>query len=295
MELEWLKEFEVLAKTGKYSSAAAMLNLSASALTRHMQNLERELGCRLFERTTRSVALTEQGRIVLEHASIMNEQADEMKRKLKRTELSSQNQVHIGVIQNPDLYQAMDMILNFQLLNPDDEIHIEEGNLEWLHDQLEAGTLHLITDACPSDKSMPEHFIQVGSSQLMAAVLPDHPLAGRNEVSLEELCGWKLIAPEKNSMVWHLFEQHLKDKNLKADIVYQGTLSGAMRMLKGSRFVLLQDEAKLKQEKNSGLVLMKLQEPIQYAYGLSWKGKTARAEEDFIRYIKENCKNSEND
>lgn len=59
--LQTLQTFSVVAETGSFTAAAAELNLSQSAISRQVQQLEHYFGCSLFERHTRKVALTEQG------------------------------------------------------------------------------------------------------------------------------------------------------------------------------------------------------------------------------------------
>jgi DNA-binding transcriptional LysR family regulator len=57
-----LEAFVTVAETQSFSKAAAKLKASKSAVSRHVGALEAELGARLFQRTTRSLALTEPGR-----------------------------------------------------------------------------------------------------------------------------------------------------------------------------------------------------------------------------------------
>lgn len=63
--LQTLQTFSVVAETGSFTVAAAELNLSQSAISRQVQQLEHYFGCSLFERHTRKVALTAQGMALL--------------------------------------------------------------------------------------------------------------------------------------------------------------------------------------------------------------------------------------
>jgi DNA-binding transcriptional LysR family regulator len=60
-----LKAFVSIAERGSFSSAARTLAISPSALSQRMREFEARLGVRLLNRTTRSVALTEQGQALL--------------------------------------------------------------------------------------------------------------------------------------------------------------------------------------------------------------------------------------
>lgn len=61
-----LKAFATIAEFGSFSAAARSLGVSPSALSQRMRELEQRLGARLLNRNTRSVSLTEPGRILLD-------------------------------------------------------------------------------------------------------------------------------------------------------------------------------------------------------------------------------------
>ena len=65
MELRQLDHFVAIAEDGSFTKAARRLNYVQSALSVSVQALERELGVRLFDRTTHRVALTDAGDALL--------------------------------------------------------------------------------------------------------------------------------------------------------------------------------------------------------------------------------------
>ena len=64
--LQTMKVFVRVAQDGGFATAARGLRVSTATVSKHVSALERELRTRLFDRTTRRVALTEAGRIYLE-------------------------------------------------------------------------------------------------------------------------------------------------------------------------------------------------------------------------------------
>ena len=79
--MEMLKEMAIFAEvveSGGFSAAARHLNVTTSAISRHVSRLEKHLGGRLLQRTTRSVALTELGQKVFDGCSQMLSTAREI-------------------------------------------------------------------------------------------------------------------------------------------------------------------------------------------------------------------------
>ena len=68
LKLEFLAAFVAIAETGSMTGAAARLSISKSVVSERLLELERTLGARLVERTTRRLALTEEGNVFYERA-----------------------------------------------------------------------------------------------------------------------------------------------------------------------------------------------------------------------------------
>ena len=77
VSLELAKLFTLVAKFGTIAGAARALNIDSSLATRKLAQLETALGARLVERTTRSMKLTEAGRVALTWANGAVESFDE--------------------------------------------------------------------------------------------------------------------------------------------------------------------------------------------------------------------------
>ena len=71
MEFRQLRYFVRIVECGSFSRAAEHLNVAQPALSRHVRNLEAELGVKLLERTGRGVTPTEFGILMLERAQVV--------------------------------------------------------------------------------------------------------------------------------------------------------------------------------------------------------------------------------
>ena len=92
-----LRYFHVVAHEGHLTRAAERLNVSQSALSSQIKQLENRLGQQLFERRGRALHLTEAGRIALDHADSIFETGKEMMAILKQTS-QTRRPLRIGAI-----------------------------------------------------------------------------------------------------------------------------------------------------------------------------------------------------
>jgi len=77
MQLQLFYEYVELSKCLNFSKAAANLSLTQPVLSRHISELEKQLGAQLLVRDTRNVQLTEMGRIFAEGSRLMIERYEE--------------------------------------------------------------------------------------------------------------------------------------------------------------------------------------------------------------------------
>jgi DNA-binding transcriptional LysR family regulator len=80
--------FLALCRTASFARAAAQLAVDASTVSRRVAELERSLGCRLFERSTRAVALTDRAKRLLPHAEEIERAVVAMRREAAEPELA---------------------------------------------------------------------------------------------------------------------------------------------------------------------------------------------------------------
>ncbi|TCD14165.1 LysR family transcriptional regulator [Oricola cellulosilytica] len=80
------RTFVRVAETESFSAAARELNVGQPAVSKQVSSLEDYLGARLFQRSTRSLALTDEGQELLIHARIAIEAVDEATDRLRRRE-----------------------------------------------------------------------------------------------------------------------------------------------------------------------------------------------------------------
>src|SRR5215468_8991773 len=100
MELRHLRYFVAAAEAQNVSRAAARLHVSQPALSRQIRDLEEELGFPLFERSAKSVRLTEAGKTFLSEARAVLQRADEAVANA-RAVATDRPELHVGYAPSP--------------------------------------------------------------------------------------------------------------------------------------------------------------------------------------------------
>jgi DNA-binding transcriptional LysR family regulator len=98
MELRHLRYFVAVAEQLHFSRAAERLHISPPSLTQQIQNLEQELGARLFVRTKRDVRLTDAGARFLDAARATLRQAERAELVARRAGRGEVGKVEIGFV-----------------------------------------------------------------------------------------------------------------------------------------------------------------------------------------------------
>ena len=138
MDFKQLESFVAAVDEGSFSNAADRLQLSQSMVTIHIRNLERELGTRLLNRTTRSMELSQDGRTFYDYAKKML--------RLNRDSILALTRANndgkaINIVATPFIcrYYLSDWIIGFNRLYPDVSFSFENGYSSEMSARLEKG------------------------------------------------------------------------------------------------------------------------------------------------------------
>lgn len=234
MELRHLRYFAVLAEELHFGRAADRLHMAQPPLSQRIQDLERELGIRLFDRSRQQVQLTEAGALLLEHVRPVLEGADRAREAMRRIRPGKAGVLRAGL--PPDTNPAMlsTLTADFQRRVPDVLIELHELTTVEQVAQLRAGDLDAGVVRHPSDTVGLESG-PVARRELGVLLPTTHPLAGDRTadaapVRLRELNGSPLIIFPR-AMAPHLYDHML---TVCRDA---GFLPGAIRHARNPHFV----------------------------------------------------------
>lgn len=116
-----LHAFEAAARLGSFKAAAAELSLSATAISHRIRTLEAQLGKALFERRTRAVVLTVEGRVLAEAVSSGFAAIAQAAERIRRPE---RRRVVLALTPEFAARWLVPRLAAFQAACPDVELHI---------------------------------------------------------------------------------------------------------------------------------------------------------------------------
>lgn len=186
MDLKQLRYFAALAQELSFTRAARKLHVSQPPLSFQIANLESDLGARLFNRTSRSVELSEAGRALLPHALAVLERIDEARHDVRRVASGLEGWVKVGLAGSHFLGPFPHFIRQFRERRPGVEVALNEMKPA---DQLQAlrdGRIDLSISRTPvADGQLDSHLLW--REPVVAAVPRDHPLSRRKRIQLADL------------------------------------------------------------------------------------------------------------
>ncbi|MGW5200159.1 LysR substrate-binding domain-containing protein [Streptomyces spiralis] len=186
MELRHLSGFVAVAEELHFGRAAERLHMAQSPLSQQIRLLERDLGVKLFDRTTRSVRLTAAGKALLEPARHLLAEASAVRRAVQAAHLGEVGRVTLGFA-GASSYSALPVLtraITSEL--PGIELVLEGQTYagEALG-RIADGTLDLGFVALPVRRGISARVVRM--ERLLLALPDSHRLAERDEVAVEEL------------------------------------------------------------------------------------------------------------
>jgi DNA-binding transcriptional LysR family regulator len=199
MDLHQLRCFVAAAEELHFGKAAQRLDMLPSALGRFIKLLEEDLGTRLMTRTTRSVALTDDGAVLLKEARNLLAQADGLAAKFRTRGRKQATTLRVGAIDSAAAGLLPMLLHDFRERRPDVTVKLVEDKTIRLQPRLLSGRLDLAFLRPPENPDKRLEFLFLLHETAVVAVSDHHPLASKKSVTIADLAEEPLIVPERRS------------------------------------------------------------------------------------------------
>ncbi len=205
--LRQLQVFVAVAQQESVSRAAGLLNLSQSAASTSITELERQSSCQLFDRAGKRLSLNALGKQLLPQAVALLDQAKEIEDLLNGK--SGFGSLSVGATLTIGNYLATLLIGSFMQRHPESQVKLHVQNTanivqQVAHYEIDLGLIE-------GDCSHPDIEVQSWvEDELVVFCAPQHPLAKRGSATMEELTHEAWILREQGSGTRLTFDQAMR-------------------------------------------------------------------------------------
>lgn len=167
-----------VAETANFTRAAERCRVVQSALSHQIARLERELGARLFDRTSRRVTLTPAGEAFLPAARQALDAAERARAEVAAASGELRGRLAIGAIPTVTAVDLPSALKTFHVRHPQVRITLRVGASDELAEQVRQGALDIaFLGLPPSVRPKGVRGLALARGELVAVVAPGHPLA----------------------------------------------------------------------------------------------------------------------
>lgn len=208
MEFRHLHTFRAIIETGSFLKAAEKLKYAQSTVTLHIQQLETELGVKVFSRRGKKVQLTVAGRTLKAHATFLLERAEMLHREMTELVTGEVGHLRIGSIEPVASLQLPSLLVNFCRQYPNVRLTLETGVTQVITQRVASGKLDLAICSSPTAK-LGLSFKTIFYDPMALLIPADHSLADKDVLQAIDLAEERLLLTETNCPYRQVFEKEI--------------------------------------------------------------------------------------
>ena len=212
ISLRQLRVFLGVASSGSFTKTAQRVHLSQAALSAIIRELETQLKCRLLNRTTRTVSLTEAGRVFFSTATQIVEMLENSALELGNIGREEQRVLRVGVTPHIAVSLMPSVLKHYQTLQPSVRVEIVDSAPGELLRAVEEGDLDAAYGAFFEKISGIDRVAIFPTPLAVVSPRPDDcvtPNAGATGITWQALQDKTLICFSVDNPIQHLIEENL--------------------------------------------------------------------------------------
>jgi LysR family pca operon transcriptional activator len=200
INLRHLRVFTAVVSAGSLAVAGKLLHITLSAVSKSLKELEQELDVQLLVRTRKGVRLTPAGEVFHKHATqtlaSFNQAMDHAQHTPKAPQL-----LRIGALPTAAGYILAPAVAHMRQQQPQVQVQVLSGVYEFLVGKLRTHDIDLIVGRLIGRDMLGVVFEALYEEDLLLVVRSGHPLAQREQLRLDDLRPYQLLASPKGTLV----------------------------------------------------------------------------------------------
>lgn len=260
--LRQIESFLAAADELSFSRAALRLHVSQSAFSQQMREMETALGVRLFDRTTRKVALTASGNALLHKMRGGLAAIDDACRDAQAISRLERGHVSIGTLPSLAGGWLTQALSDLRRSHPAITVTLEEGhNPDLIGMVMQAKVEFAVCAQAAADTEL--LFEPLFAEEVVAVVPGSHALAGTSQMTWKSLHGQPLITMTRHSSTRNSVSRALLANDIEDSPAYEvGGLATALSMVRAGLGVALMPLTAVLVTNYEGLAICRLTDPI---------------------------------
>ncbi len=219
MTFEQIRLFKDIAQTRSVSKAASLSQVSQSAASQSLQELERLFQVSLVDRSHRPLELTGAGKLFQDFCRDVLRRREVFDVALGQVRDQTEGTVRVASIYSVALSEMVDLERKFRERLPDAHLDVEYLRPERVYTAVEAdeADLGLVSYAEPTREIT---VIPWREEEMVVAVSPYHPLANKNSVEPADLQGLDFISFDDDLPIHHDIERYLRERSVEVNAAF---------------------------------------------------------------------------
>lgn len=252
MNLHLVRLFAAVAAEQSFSRAAERLYISQPAISKGIQELERQLDAKLIDRSASPIGLTEAGRLLQRYAAQIFAAERGAERALAQLHNLERGHLTIGASSTIGIYMLPALLGLYHQRHPGVELVLDIGNTQQILDRLTSMPLDMAFVEGPVEAEGVATRPWRGDTLVVIAA-PEHPLAALPRVTLAQLQGAPFIVREHGSGTREVTEAALRAHDVAIQIAMELGSTEAIKQAVMARLgIAILSETTVSAERESG-------------------------------------------
>ena len=246
-----LRIFYHAAKNLNFTAAARDLFVTQPAVTAQIKLLEEYCEMKLFRKKGRGVRLTDEGKTLFEYATHVFDYEKQIEFVIEEMREFKRGVLRLGTTKTYARYFMPFLLTRFHQAYSDIRISLDEGSSQAMVQSLVDSKNEVAIIA--RNISHPDvHFLPLSREEIVTIAHPDHPLAARSIIPVEELARERIIMKEGGSGTRHLIDRMFDRNNITPNIVMETSNTEFIKMevQRGEGIAFLAESAVLTELEN---------------------------------------------
>ena len=230
MNLQHLKYFLAVARSGSFSRAAEEMRVTQPTVSSGVNDLERSLGVTLFNRNSRHVALTMEGRALVSYGMEIEDLVESTEERLRRRDVLPGEGFQFGAIDAAVTYLLPELLKDYMARYPEVAISVQVGPTGVLVEDLLMNRSEFAVITLPFSHARIET-VSIYRDTMHLVAGADHELVNKRTVAMQQVAREPLILFHQDSVSRKIVDEQFAEAGVAPGVVMEMRSPEAMRKL----------------------------------------------------------------